>query len=148
MAVDIDNPGRRLERLRLTEPVLSCADAADAKGVDLERELKSLLLRTDHGQVLVSIRGDRMLSLRAIKLALDVDQARLASSRELEALSLAPGTVHPFAPAVWGMRQLVTRGVLQLDWVTTNAGESDRYVVFPPTLLLSAPAVSVGDFER
>lgn len=89
-----------------------------------------------------------MLSLRAIKLALNVAQARLAPDHELGALGLEPGTVHPFAPTLWDMKQLVTREVLRLDWVTTNAGEPDRYVVFDPALLLSAPAISVGDFER
>ena len=148
MTVELNNPGQRLKRLQLSEAVSSCADAAKAKGVGLERELKSLLLTTDQGQVLVSIRGNRRLSLRAIKHALAVDQARLASSSELKALGLAPGTVQPFASALWDMKQLVTQQVLRLDWVTTNAGEHDRYVVFPPTLLLNAPAISVGDFER
>jgi prolyl-tRNA editing enzyme YbaK/EbsC (Cys-tRNA(Pro) deacylase) len=129
-------------------PVTSCAEAAEAKGVDLEHELKSLLVATDHGLSLVHIRGTRRLSLRAVKRALDARQSHLASPSELHELGVAPGTVYPFAPVLWNMRQLVTREVLSMPWVTTNAGEQDRYVVFDPRLLMQAPAVLVGDYEQ
>ncbi|HTA14584.1 MAG TPA: YbaK/EbsC family protein [Solirubrobacteraceae bacterium] len=144
----IDNPGLRLQRWRLSEPVIACEAAASAKGIDLEHELKSLLLKTGHGPMLVHIRGDQHLSLRAVKRFLEVDQAFLASPAELRDLGLAPGAVHPFAPRLWESPQLIAREVLRLNWVTTNAGESTSYVVFDPQILLRAPAVSVGDFER
>ena len=144
----IDNPGLRLRRWRLSEPVIACEAAANAKGIDLEHELKSLLLKTSRGPTLVHIRGDQHLSLRAVKKFLVVDQALLASPSELHHLGLAPGAVHPFAPRLWESPQLVAREVLRLDWVTTNAGELMSYVAFDPQILLSAPAVSVGDFER
>jgi prolyl-tRNA editing enzyme YbaK/EbsC (Cys-tRNA(Pro) deacylase) len=143
-----DNPGPRLERLRLPQPVVSCDEAAGVKGVDLERELKSLLLTTSHGPVLVHVRGNHQLSLRAVKKALATHEARLASLSELTDLGSAPGTVHPFASALWELPQLVTQELLDLDWVTTNAGEASTYVVFGPQLLLAAPKASVGNFER
>ena len=145
--VDIENPGVALRRFTLAAPVVSCVEAAEAKGIDLERELKSLLIVTSTGPVLVHIRGNRRLSLRAIKRLLSVDEARLAPASDLQELGLAPGTVSPFASTLWAMRQLVTREILRLAWVTTNAGISDAYVMFEPAILLQAPTISVGDFE-
>jgi prolyl-tRNA editing enzyme YbaK/EbsC (Cys-tRNA(Pro) deacylase) len=143
-----NNPGSQLERLWLGEPAISCEAAARAKGVDLEHELKSLLLTTSRGPVLAHIRGTHQLSLRAVKKTLAADQAQLASLPELEDAGLARGAVHPFAPSLWELPQLVARDVLQLDWVTTNAGEASNYVIFDPRLLLSVPVVSVCDLER
>jgi prolyl-tRNA editing enzyme YbaK/EbsC (Cys-tRNA(Pro) deacylase) len=148
MTTDLDNPGSSLKRFRLAAPVSSCAEAAKAKGVDLEHELKSLLVTTDQGLVLAHTRGNRRLSLRAIKHTLGTDQARLAALSELGNIGLNRGTVCPFTPVLWTMRQVVAREVLGMAWVTTNAGEPDLYVVFDPLLLLRAPAISAGDFER
>lgn len=142
-----DNPGAGLERRYLSQPVMSCEEAARAKGVELERELKSLLLRTSRGRVLVHVRGNRHLSLRMVKRSLGGEQAQLASRAELASLQLAPGTIHPFAPTLWRLPQLVTREILRLEWVTTNAGEANTYVVFEPHMLLAAPQVLVGAFE-
>jgi len=119
----------------------------------LERELKTLLLDTgrhDSGRtnalVLAHVRGHRRLSLRAVKHALGVDEARLASVAVLRGLSLDPGTVHPFHPAVHGLKHLVAPEVFALNWVTTNAGELDRYVVFDPAIL-QRWSITVADLE-
>jgi prolyl-tRNA editing enzyme YbaK/EbsC (Cys-tRNA(Pro) deacylase) len=145
---DFDNPGSWLACFELERPVVSCGEAAAAKGVALERELKSLLLTCDDGHVLVHLRGNRELSLRAVKRALASRQARLAERAELEALGLSPGTIHPFHSTLWAMPQLLTRAVLALPWVSTNAGRLDAYVVFDPFLLLRARNVAVGEFEE
>lgn len=96
---------------------------------------------------MVHIRGNRKLSLRAVKRQLQVNQAHLSSAHELAALDIEPGTVHPFDPALKRLPQLLSREVLALDWVTTNAGRLDRYVVFDPVILQRAPVCVVGDFE-
>jgi len=138
-----DNPGARLERYVLPEPVVSCASAAAAKGISPQHELKSLVLRTDSSLVVAHIPGDLSLSLRAVKRGLPTTQARLANLGELD---LVPGTVHPFDARLWRLHHLVSREVLDLGWVSTNAGTLTTFVVFDPTLLLRARHVSVGAF--
>jgi prolyl-tRNA editing enzyme YbaK/EbsC (Cys-tRNA(Pro) deacylase) len=149
MIADPDNPRSWLRVFRLAEPVVSCSEAAVAKGVPLERELKSLLLECDHGRVLVHLRGDHRLSLHAVKRALAVRQARLASPSAVQALGVSPGTLHPFHPALWTTTTyLIARGLFSLPWVTTNAGHPNEYIVFDPLVLLRAPRILVGEFER
>jgi len=144
---DGDIPGSWLRRFNLDRPVVSCESAAMAKGVALEHELKSLLLACDHGFVLAHVRGDQRLSLRAVKSTLALEQARLAAPSALESLGLSPGTIHPFHPNLWRLTQLITRQVLMLPWVTTNAGELTRYVRFDPVILLRARQFVIGDYE-
>jgi prolyl-tRNA editing enzyme YbaK/EbsC (Cys-tRNA(Pro) deacylase) len=144
VTVDAGNPAASLRRYVLPEPVVSCASAAAAKGIPLQHELKSLVIQTDAGLVVTHIPGDRSLSLRAVKRCLSTTQARLA---DLSDLDLAPGTVHPFHARLWKLHHLVSREVLGLGWVSTNAGELTTYVVFDPMMLLCARHVSLGTFS-
>jgi prolyl-tRNA editing enzyme YbaK/EbsC (Cys-tRNA(Pro) deacylase) len=145
MGKDFDNPGSWLKTFRLSHPVVSCADAADAKGVALARELKTLLLVTDQGLVLAHIRGDRRLSLRAVKRLLSVNEARLADTATLIQLGVEPGTINPFHAALWELPHIISRDVLEMSWVTSNAGSLDSYAVFAPSLLLEATHTRVGE---
>jgi prolyl-tRNA editing enzyme YbaK/EbsC (Cys-tRNA(Pro) deacylase) len=142
-----DNPGLRLRHLYLDRQVVSCESAAAAKGVALEHELKSLLITCDHGHVVAHVRGSRRLSLRAVKRALAVQQARLAGPLVLSDLELLPGTIHPFHPRLWQMVHLVTCQVLAMPWVTTNAGQLESYVVFDPQILRNLGPI-VENFEE
>jgi prolyl-tRNA editing enzyme YbaK/EbsC (Cys-tRNA(Pro) deacylase) len=121
----------------LAHPVVTCGEAASAKGVDLSRELKSLVLETSSGLAVAHIRGDAKLLLRAVKRELNVPEARLASTAALQTVGVSPGTVTPFAPMFHNLSHLVARSVLELDWVTTNSGTLTGYVVFRPTRLLN-----------
>lgn len=142
------NPGLWLTRRALSAPVVSCRSAATAKRVPLDHELKSLLIACDHGyHVVAHVRGSRRLSLRAVKNALNVQQARLADLSDLAEFGAKPGTLSPFNRQLWIRTQLIAREVLAMEWVTTNAGDDRGYVVFAPGLLLQAPDHLVGDFE-
>ncbi len=147
MVTDFDNPASWLKVFELARPVVSCASAAEAKGVPLTRELKSLLLQTDHGLVLAHLPGDRRLSLRAVKRLLGTHQALLADDKLLTSLGLAPGTINPFQSELWELPHLISPHVLTMSWVTSNAGSLTTYIVFPPRLLLDAARSYVGDIE-
>jgi prolyl-tRNA editing enzyme YbaK/EbsC (Cys-tRNA(Pro) deacylase) len=136
--VDFENPGSWLRRFKLNDPVVSCESAAAAKGVGLGHELKTLVFEADLGLALAHLRGDRRLSLRAVKRCVPTRQAKLASVATLASLGVEPGTVTPFHPLLWGLPHVISRDVLDLNWVTTNAGVRDEYVVFDPVLLLRA----------
>lgn len=144
---NVENPGAWLRRFELSERVVSCEEAADAKGVPLHHELKSLLLICDHGYALAHLHGDRRLSLRAVKDAMGTRQARLAAQSELRQLGLDSGTVQPFHERLWNIPQLLERKLLLLPWVTTNAGQLDRYFIFDPAVLLRANNLTLASLE-
>lgn len=131
----------------LDRDVFSCAQAAAAKNFPLENELKTLVLRTTGGVCAVHIRGDRRLSLRAVKRFLNVREARLLPLPEMISIGLTPGTVCPFTEPVLNMPQLLSNAVLDLKLTTTNNGKPNGYVVFDPHLLLKVPNIRKGDFE-
>lgn len=127
--------------------VLSCSEAADAKHIPLEHELKTLILITDLGQCALHVRGNKRASLRKVKKFLNVRQAYLASEKHLASLGLEPGTVCPLLNPVWKLKHLISKGAVSLDYVSTNNGTRSKYFIFSPNLLLHAADVSVGDFE-
>jgi len=136
------------EPKKLDRPVISCKSAAWAKRVPLEHELKSLLVVCDGGYLVAHVRGNRRLSLRAVKNMLQVQQARLADPADLPKFGVTPGTLYPFNDALWSRLQLIDKDVLEMDWVTTNYGNRRQYVIFPPSRLLEAENHRVGDFEE
>ena len=48
----------------LPHTVISCEDAANAKGIPLRNELKSLILKTDNGFCILNLTGDRFANLK------------------------------------------------------------------------------------
>jgi prolyl-tRNA editing enzyme YbaK/EbsC (Cys-tRNA(Pro) deacylase) len=129
----------------LDSPVVSCEQAANAKGIPLQRELKSLALDTSKGLVVAHVPGDCQISLRAAKRALGAAEARLANAGQLVALGAGPGTVTPFLSQLWPLPQLVDQTLLSLSWVSSNAGHLSRYIVFDPILLLRATRAMLVD---
>jgi len=60
-------PGTLMKTHFLAESVVSCEDAAEARGIPLTNELKTLVLRTSVGFVAAHLPGDGILSLRKVK---------------------------------------------------------------------------------
>jgi len=141
-------PWVNLKEYTLDKPVISCDEAASAKGISLENELKTLLLKTSIGYVALELPGDSTASLRKIKDALEVKQAHLVDQDTLLELRLEPGTVSTVRPPVWGMPHLVSKRLLKLEFISTNSGHKKGFYRFPPSLLLEAEKVMIGDFEE
>jgi prolyl-tRNA editing enzyme YbaK/EbsC (Cys-tRNA(Pro) deacylase) len=72
-------PGRTLESHLSSKAVITCKDAAAARGLPLTHELKSIILKTSHRILVVHVPGNKYVSLRAVKRALGSKQAQLAS---------------------------------------------------------------------
>lgn len=140
-------PGNDLLALSLNREVISCIEAATTKGIPLENELKTLIIRTSYGPYAVHIRGNMTLSLRAVKRYLNQKQACMGSCEYIQSFGLLPGAVCAVLNPVWGFQHLVSANLLSLDYVSTNNGTRDRYLIFSPRLLLDAERASVGDFE-
>jgi prolyl-tRNA editing enzyme YbaK/EbsC (Cys-tRNA(Pro) deacylase) len=132
----------------LDHSVVSCAEAAVAKGIPLERELKSLLLETEKGLLVAHLRATAALSLRAVKRVCDRTEAHLAIPQRLAQLGLEAGAISPFRPELWDLEHVIDVRLLQIDWVTTNDGTTRGYFIFDPLILLRAAKCSVAAIER
>ncbi|MCD4784652.1 MAG: nucleotide-binding protein [Candidatus Eremiobacteraeota bacterium] len=141
-------PPINLKEYKLDKPVVTCIEAAQAKGMRLENELKTLIYKTPIGFVSLELPGDAKASLRKIKDALEVKNAYLASPEELNELGLEPGTVSTVRSPVWDLPHLVSKRLLNLDLLSTNSGNKKGFYRFPPSLLLEAETVMIGDFEE
>lgn len=117
--------------------VISCVQAAKAKGFPLRNELKTLLINTSKGLYVTNILGDQKLNLRKVKQALGCKQARLASPQILKKLGLVPGTVCAIKDPVWELPSLIESSLLDLKFTSTNDGTRTGYVVLnEPKILL------------
>jgi prolyl-tRNA editing enzyme YbaK/EbsC (Cys-tRNA(Pro) deacylase) len=141
-------PGLTLPAYDLNRAVITCLQAADAKGIPLRNELKTIILETTVGVYVVHVPGDRQVSLRKIKTFLKARQVCLASPEYLRTKRLSPGTVCPVLDPVWGLLHLVSSLVLDLEFVSTNNGTPSMFFLFSPKLLLAAQNVKVGDFTK
>lgn len=135
-----------LDAAALPHPVVSCEDAAAAKGIPLSQELKTLLVDTSDGVVAVHVRGNETVSFRKVKEALNVSEAKLASRDQLDRLGVLPGTISPVIEPIWKLRHLLDTDVLAHEYVSTNNGSLTAYVTFDPKLLLQARDVKCGKF--
>jgi prolyl-tRNA editing enzyme YbaK/EbsC (Cys-tRNA(Pro) deacylase) len=144
----IPAPGSTMVAFGLVKPVVSCGQAAEAKGIPLANELKSLVLATQKGFVVLHLPGDGAACLRRVKEALEIREACLAAPEQLASFGLRPGTVCAVKDPVWSLPHLISRRVFQRDLVSTNDGTLQGYYRFQPAVLLTAASVVVGDFER
>jgi prolyl-tRNA editing enzyme YbaK/EbsC (Cys-tRNA(Pro) deacylase) len=144
---DIPAPGLSLPTHALPHEVISCSQAAAAKGISLANELKTLIVTTSRQNYALHLPGDKHASLRKVKTFLNVEQAFLLSREKLLEMGLVPGTVSPIIEPVWSLPHLISKNVLLLQFVSTNNGTRSKYFNFQPQLLLQARSFSVGDFE-
>lgn len=141
-------PGRSMRAYSLARPVVSCAEAAMAKGIPIANELKSLIISTAKGMVALHLPGDSEANLRAVKQVLEVREASLASPEELSALGLSPGIVCAVKAPTWDLPHLVSRRVMQMEYVSTNNGTHRGFYRFHPAVFYDADSLVVGEFER
>lgn len=132
----------------LDHDVISCTEAANAKGISIKNELKTLVLETSSGICTVNVSSKNRVSLRQVKTALNVDEACLASSHILNTLNLIPGTVCPFLTQLWKAPMLIDEYLLDLSFVSTNKGVRNQFIFFSPRLLLLSPHHIVDNFSE
>jgi prolyl-tRNA editing enzyme YbaK/EbsC (Cys-tRNA(Pro) deacylase) len=92
----VANSSFRIRHDKLDYEVVSCMQAARAKGINIANELKTLILSTSKGYVALHICGDRQANLREIKTFLNCDQASLASPKDLGKMKLGSGKICPY----------------------------------------------------
>jgi prolyl-tRNA editing enzyme YbaK/EbsC (Cys-tRNA(Pro) deacylase) len=126
--------------------VVTCEEAAHARGVGLEQELKHLLLETMRGPCLVHVPATARVSLRKVKRNMHSKHARMADLETGWGGPTARGTICPLVEPFWSLLHLVDDTVLDLALMTTNDSTVHGYVRFDPRLLRFANHVMVGDF--
>lgn len=141
-------PGLQMEVLELPRNVVTCEEAAMAKGIELKNELKSLILETSDGLVVVHLQGDRRLSLRKVKEYLSVKEAYIASNDLIKEHGLISGTVSAILDPVWSFTHLIDKDIFDLDFVSTNAGSLNRYFKFDPKILVSAKNIHIANISE
>jgi prolyl-tRNA editing enzyme YbaK/EbsC (Cys-tRNA(Pro) deacylase) len=137
-----------VESHKLINEVISCQEAATAKGIPLKNELKTLILQTSNGLYALHLPGDKKASFRVVKNTLKVNEAFLASKDEMKKLGLTSGTVSPVKQSVWDLHHLISQDLLELEFVSTNDGTRKGYIIFKPLILLSAKNVKIGNFSE
>lgn len=137
-----------VQRGELSKSVVTCAEAAAAKGIPLKNELKSLILQTSNGIIALHTPGNESASLRAIKNHLRVKEAHLASKPILAQLKLSPGEICPFLYPVLEMPHLISGELMNNEFLSTNDGTKTGYLLFPPSELLKLENKAFGDFSK
>ncbi len=138
---------QNLKTYYLNSNVITCIEAATAKGIPLKNELKSILLSSSKGYIVVHLPGDAEVSLHKVKKDLDLREASLASLSQLNKIGLKPGTICAIKDPVRSFQNLISKRVFELDYVSTNNGTLRGYYNFPPSLLLETESVKMGDYE-
>ena len=76
---------------------------------------------------------------RRIQLSLSLPRSRLPPPRADKNSAAVCAVLNP----VWGFQHLISANLLSLDYVSTNNGTRDKYLIFSPRLLLDAERASV-----
>lgn len=126
-------------------PVVSCNEAASARGISLSQELKTIVLDKGGELVAAHIRGDRRLNMSIIKKTLGARNITFASISVLAAFNLAPGLVNPWRVG-FCKHNLLCRQVLSMPYMATNHDRLDEGVFFLVEELLLLPNLIMGDF--
>jgi prolyl-tRNA editing enzyme YbaK/EbsC (Cys-tRNA(Pro) deacylase) len=130
--------GKKIDVFTLREKVVSCEQAAHAKGIPLKNELKTLVIETDDDIYLLHLLGDEKADFKQIRKLLNTKKAQLLCKEKLLTLfAVTPGTVNPFSSKLKNQPQLVSEEVLRSEFLSTNAGTLYEYVIFEPSLLFS-----------
>jgi len=145
---DYPPPGLRMKPSFLDHEVVRCEEAAKARGIPLQNELKTLILKTPTGLIAAHLPGDGELSLNAVKNATIERNLRIADPGDLVTIGLQAGTVCPILNPVWEMSHVISKRLLSLDFVMTNNGTKTGYFKFDPVVLTNANSVIIGNFER
>ena len=141
-----------------------CLDAAFAKGISLEMELKSLVLVTSKGLYVLHLPGNKWVNIRAVKRELSVkevvipikmdsdskkrDVERLDQDNKLSSLDIVYGTVCPFLDNIWFLPHLISQDIFKQKKVSTNNGKLNQYFFFNPMILKQHPNHVLGDFSK
>ena len=143
--------GIDIELGKLKKNVVTCMQAATAKKISLENELKSLFLDTGKGFYMLHLPGDKRVNFRAVKKYLKTKRVQLAKRDALDSFNCQPGTINPFSnEKLKSLPHLISKEVFEKNMLSTNYGGTLRvYIKFHPELLdivLEEEHIHIGRF--
>ena len=138
-----------MKYIRITEhsPVITCTQAAKARGICLERELKTLVLRSKQVFLAAHLRGSDSLDSLLLRQLVGSRHLVFLSEAHLARFNLSPGRINPWrVPCDW--KNYVCRRVLQQSTMMTNAGALNKGVEFLTKSLCDLPNLTICDLAR
>lgn len=131
------------------EPVYTSEQASKVRGVELKTGVKSLVLKTDDGQFLLSdIAADAKVDLKKLQALAKTSRIHFATREEVLAVTnCEPGSVHPFG-SLFGIPTYLDRSVLANEFVNFNIGLLTRSVRISAVDLARTLNSTQGDFAK
>jgi len=126
-------------------PVVTCAEASLARGISINEELKTILLKISHKKVSLHIRGGDKINSKAIKKIFNNKRIRFLSIEELRYFNLNKGLVNP-----WNIQfceyNLISINIFEQKFMYTNNSKYTEGVKFPTKELFHLSNIIIGDF--
>lgn len=132
---------------RSHQAVVTCEDAARARGIPLRQELKTLMLFANQQLTAVHLSGADRLIRRAVRRTVHAHDIRFVRVDELRLWDLEPGTINPWSvPA--DTVHLVCLRALAIPVLATNDRTLTGSYFFSSSVLRELPGVEIGVFGR
>ena len=129
------------EILNLEKPVKTVEQAVEASGFPKERIVKSIVLMSREGPILVVARGESRVSFK--KLREIVGKVRMAKPEEV--LKITGYEVGSVPPVGVDIRTIVDRRVLENDYVLGGGGSHNRLLKIDPGKIVEYQKAEVLD---
>jgi Ala-tRNA(Pro) deacylase len=134
-------------RLTRHAAVTTSAEAAAVRGAELRSGAKAMLVKARTGFVLVVLAADRKVDWKLLAPLVGGKGARFATDEELrEATGLSKGAVPPLG-AVFGLRAIYDRSLLEVETVNFNAGTHTASVAMARDDLIRIGGGELAEFS-
>lgn len=108
------------------EPVYTCEQAAEVRGITPQEGIKCLLLNSGEGRVLAITRGDKKVDLKKLASLEGVKKLKLANDKEVQKIAKCKiGCVHPFCKRA---HIYFDQSLLENEFIEFNPGCHDKSV--------------------
>lgn len=123
--------------------VVSCQEAVLARNINLNEELKSIIVNIKGEFFVIHLRGSQRIDSKKILKIFNIPfkkkkSFRFATLNELKyGFNVEPGLICPFTRKIWNCKHIISNELIKKnDFVYTNNGTFFGYVKFKPTILL------------
>jgi len=127
--------------------VYSCQEASVARGITIEKELKTILLKICEYTVAVHLRGSDALNSKELRKFFRCKRCSFLSNSDLKKWGLNKGLINP-----WNTNfchyHLLCKKVFTNDIMATNNSKLDQGVLFDVYELLNNSNIIIGRFGK
>ena len=130
------------------EPVYTSQEAAVARGVELKKGCKSMVLKTEEEKfILANVAADRKIDIKKLE-KLTGDKLRFATREEvLQATNCEPGSVPPLGK-LFGLPTFLDESILENDFVNFNICMLTKSVKIKMQDLLKIMEPTISKFSK